>query len=169
MIWTMIKYDQDDCGGSPCAGAFDHLQPRLPLLHHRRDAFLVAHHQSHWMWAGSGWMSHIITTVITVMLTPNYRHTTPSETLTPSLCTQWRESLKFAVPQGQPYDHDHYYNQGSFSHTFFFSQINLIITLPPFSDSVIFLYLGVAMVNFQMYQWDAGFIGVSFFLCLFVR
>ena len=63
----------------------------------------------------------------------------------------------------------HYYNQGFSSYFFFFSQINLIITLPPFSDSVIFLYLGVAMVNFQMYQWDAAFIGVSFFLCLFVR
>ena len=54
MIWKIINYDQDDCGGSPCAGAFDNLQPRLPLLHHRRDALLVADHQSHWMWAGSG-------------------------------------------------------------------------------------------------------------------
>lgn len=38
-----------------------------------------------------------------------------------------------------------------------------------FSDSVIFLYLGIAMVNYQMYQWDAVFIAVTFLLCLFVR
>ena len=131
MICTMIKYDQDDCGGSPCAGAFDNLQPRLPLLHHRRDALLVADHQSHWMWAGSGWMSHIITTVIVVTLTPNYRHTTPSETLTPSLCTQWRESLKFAVPQGQPYDHHDQFTiiTKVFLHILF-SFLKLISSLP---------------------------------------
>ena len=37
------------------------------------------------------------------------------------------------------------------------------------SDSIIFLYLGIAMVNYQMYQWDPVFIAVTFFLCLFVR
>ena len=37
------------------------------------------------------------------------------------------------------------------------------------SDSIIFLYLGIAMVNYQMYQWDPVFISVTFFLCLFVR
>ena len=34
---------------------------------------------------------------------------------------------------------------------------------------MIFLYLGIAMVNFQMYQWDPVFITITFFLCLFVR
>ena len=83
--------------------------------------------------------------------------------------------MKFAVPQGQPYDHDQFtIITKVLFHNLFFNVFNilkkiLIIILPPFSDSVIFLYLGVAMVNFQMYQWDAAFIGVSFFLCLFVR
>ena len=40
---------------------------------------------------------------------------------------------------------------------------------PTPSDSIIFLYLGIAMVNYQMYQWDPVFISVTFFLCLFVR